>query len=328
MSRFERGSLPSAIDEYAVIERLSPPTAYAEVFKATGPRGTVVCLKRIRPEQADSVEFVSRFEGEVRLAEQLEHINIVRVFDHGHDEGPYYVMEWIDGVDLESLFRAAARESAGPLPGALVAYLGVELCRALAYVHRSEFEVDEAGRARLDDAGHPVRRRGPVIHGDLSPSNILLSRQGFVKLADFGLARSLGRTGAKTLTEASGKPMYWSPEQFAGGELGVETDLFSLGLVLWQALVGTHPYAEGRPRGRALNDWIEERTLEAATARRAVVEAAPDAHPTLQRVIEGLLQPAERRIGSAQEIFETLRPIEPLDGHAQLAGRVARAVGG
>jgi len=141
-----------------------------------------------------------------------------------------------------------------------------------------------------------------------------------VKLADFGLARALGRTGERTLTEARGKLMFWAPEQFADEEIGVETDLFALGLVLWRALIGTQPYAEGRPKGRMLDEWIAERTM--ANERRSVVEAAPDASATLQRVIEGLLQPIERRIGSAEELFETLRPVEPLDGHAQLAARV------
>jgi len=313
-----RAAIPGSIDAYEVLERLSHTGAYAEVFQARDERGTLVCVKRVHADGSDGVELAARFDEEIRLAELLDHINVVRVWGHGYDGGHYYVMEWVEGVDLEALFRSALLErSCGPLLSPeLVAYLGVELCRALAYIHRSDWILDGFG-------GRDRRRRGPVIHGDISPSNILLARDGFVKLADFGLARSLGRTGAKTLTEASGKPMYWSPEQFEGEEYGVETDLFSLGLVLWQGLVGTHPYAEGRPRGRSLNEWIKERTREAATGRRSVVEAAPQAPATLQRVIEGLLQPVERRIGSAEEIFETLRPIEPLDGHAQLAARVA-----
>lgn len=304
-------SLPTAIGPYVVLERLSPEGAeHAEVFRGKDTHGADVCIKRIHPNVSESVEFVSRFQTEVDLAEQLDHINIVRVSDHGEDDGHYFVMEWVDGVDLGALLRAD-----GKLAPGLVAYLGVELCRALAYVHRSEWTEDGAG-GRL-------RRRGPVIHGDMSPSNVLLSRQGFVKLADFGLARALGRTGAKALTQARGKPMYWSPEQFMDEEIGVETDLFALGLILWRALIGTQPYAEGRPRGRMLNDWIADQTI--AGQRRSVREAAPEAPPTLQRVIEGLLQPIERRIGSAEELFETLRPIEPLDGHSQLAARVAAA---
>lgn len=311
--------LPDAIGPYVVLGRLGDSAAaQAEVFEAQDEHGTPVCIKRIHPSVSEDVEFVARFEAEIELAEMLEHINIVRVSDHGEDGGHYFVMEWIDGVDLGMLLRSELGSGRpGILPPGLVAYLGVELCRALAYVHRSDWTLDEAGQR--------VRRRGPVIHSDISPSNILLSRQGFVKLADFGLARALGRTGAKTLTQARGKPMFWAPEQFADEEIGVETDLFALGLVLWRALIGTQPYAEARPRGQMLNEWIAERTI--ANERRSVVEAAPDAPATLQRVIEGLLQPIERRIGSAEELFETLRPIEPLDGHAQLAARVARGSG-
>ncbi|MGE3630423.1 MAG: serine/threonine-protein kinase [Sandaracinaceae bacterium] len=310
--------IPKAIGPYVPLARVSRAASiHAEVFKACDPDGGVVCLKRIHPSVGESVEFVARFAEEIELARQLEHLNLVRVLDHGEDGGHYFVMEWVDGVDLGVLLQAgpSSTPAEGTLPAELVVYLGVELCRALAYVHRSEW------------AGEGVRTRGPVVHGDLSPSNVLVGRQGFVKLADFGLARALGRTGARTLTEARGKPIYWAPEQFAGEAIGVETDLFALGLVLWRALIGTQPYAEGRPRGRMLNDWIAERTQHAATSRRSVREAAPDAPATLVRVIEGLLQPIERRIGSAEELYETLRSIEPLDGHAQLGARVALAGG-
>ncbi len=311
--------LPEAIGPYLVLERLGEAAAHAEVLKARDEHGTIVCVKRVHPSVCEDVEFVARFAAEIELAESLEHINVVRVSDHGEDGGHYLVMEWIDGVDLGALLRSRLAEGGpGALPAELVTYLGVELSRALSYLHRSAWVIGAGGER--------ARSRGPVIHGDLSPSNVLLSRHGFVKLADFGLSRALGRTGARTRTEARGKPMYWAPEQFADEPIGVETDLFALGLVLWRALVGTQPYAEARPRGRPLNEWIAERTV--ANARRAIAEAAPGAPAPLQRAIEGLLQPVERRVGSAEELFEALQPVEPLDGHAQLAALVSRAAVG
>ncbi len=320
-----RARLPATVGPYEVLERLSDEAmAHAEVFKARDPQGAIVCVKRMHPNVSDDVDFVARFTAEIELARTLEHINLVAVSDHGEDGGHYFVMEWVDGLDLGQLLRWLLMQTgSGVLSAEQVAYVGVEICRALTYVHRSEWTEDAAGQR--------VRRRGPVVHGDISPSNVLLSRQGFVKLADFGLARALGRTGVRLLTEARGKPMYWSPEQVAGDPIGVETDLFALGLVLWRMLIGTHPYAErpkGAPRrrdGRDFIEWIGERTLQAATARRAVIEAAPDAPAALVRVIEGLLQPIERRIGRAEELYETLRSIEPLDGHAQLGALVTRA---
>lgn len=313
--------LPKAIGPYEVLERVSGAgLAYAEVFKARDRHGTIVCVKRLHPSVADSVAFVDRFEDEIDTASRLDHINLVRVSKSGYDDGHYFVMEWMDGMDLGTLLRwlRAMTGGRGVLPPELVAYIGVECCRGLAYLHRSEWGVS--------DAGEPARTRGPVVHSDISPSNVLLSRQGFVKLADFGLAHVLSRTGMRTMAEAEGKPMYWSPEQFADDEdVGVETDLFSLGLVLWRALVGSQPYAERRPRGHDLNAWVAKRTL--AGDRRSVIEAAPQTPPVLARVIEGLLQPLEKRIGTAAELFETLRAIEPLDGHAQLGALVAQAQG-
>ena len=312
-----RPELPERVGPYEVLGRLSHRGAPTEVFKARAKNGVLVCVKRMHP-QAEDVEFALRFGVELELAAALLHVNLVTVIEHGHDGGPYFVMEWVDGVDLHGLLR-----SVGTLPPELVVYLGVELCRGLAYVHHSEWTKNVAGERE--------QVRGPVIHGDISPSNILLARTGFVKLADFGLARALGRTGLRTMAELVGKPMYWSPEQLEDDEVGVESDLFAVGLVLWRALVGTHPYAEGRPaRGparRSLNDWVAERTLLGDMGRRSVVEAAPQAPPTLQRVIEGLLQVREKRIGRAEELCETLRRIEPLDGHAQLGPLVGRASG-
>ncbi|HJL20086.1 MAG TPA: serine/threonine-protein kinase [Sandaracinaceae bacterium LLY-WYZ-13_1] len=303
---------PRAIGRYEVVDRMHSGTA-AELFRVRevgDPTGTLYCLKRIPPSVGGSVGFALRFDEEMGLWEtKLEHRNIVSVRDYGEDEGHYYVMEYVDGVDLGGALRE------GPLEPALVTYLGIELCRAFVFMHH----------------GDPSRgRHKPVIHSDVTPDNILLGRDGAVKLSDFGLAKALGRTGADTITRARGKVRWMAPEQFGGDDdgdvtLNARTDLFALGLVLWFALIGSHPYAEGRARQRprpALDAWIRERTL--ANERRSVAEAAPRAPAVLQGVIEGLLQPMERRTAVAEEPLERLLSIEELDAHDRLAARVQR----
>src|SRR5690606_12050481 len=160
---------------------------------------------------------------------------IVAVYDHGEDRGHFYVMELIDGMDLGNLLHRS-----GPLSPELVVLLGTQLAKALIYVHHSDSQTG----------------RKPLVHWYVTPPNVLIGRDGAVKLSDFGIAKALRKTGAETITRARGKPWYLSPEQWEGGKVGAHSDLFSLGLVLWRALVGTHPYAEGRPSDVMLETWI------------------------------------------------------------------------
>lgn len=295
---------PTIGGRYRILESLTSG-GQTEVFKAQrldDPRGTVVCIKRVHPDYQEHPTFPQRFEAELRLATKLRHRNIVEVSDFGEDEGHYFVMEYLDGPDLDELLQR------GPLSPSLVAYIGIELCRALSFLHHS-------------DVG-----RGPVIHSDVTPDNVLLGgRDGAVKLSDFGLAKALVRTGAETITRVRGKASYLSPEQLSGGKVSARTDLFSLGLVLWRALIGTHPYAEERPQTRpriSVGEWIHQRTLD--NTRRTVADAAPHAPAPLQGAIEGLLQPIATRMPTAEDVFHLLRHVEPLDGHAQLVEWIAQ----
>ncbi len=298
--------VPDMIGGYRVLEAMAGGSAETELFKARrvgDESAPVVCLKRVHPNYDDNPLFAKRFEEELEIAQRLRHRNVVEVADYGEDGGHFFVMEYVEGASLEEVLGA------GALAPSLVAYLGVEVCRALSFLHHSD----------------PEMGRGPVIHGDLTPHNLLLGRDGGVKVADFGLAKALGRTGAETLARAGGKPTYMSPEQLAGEKVSSRTDLFSLGLVLWRALVGTHPYGEERPRGTELNDWIRQRTLQ--NARRTVAAAAPHASTALRDGVEGLLQPLATRLPTAEDVFALLRQVEPIDGHSLLAARLAEVRG-
>lgn len=303
MSARRRVRVPERIGPYVILGPLAEG-GMAELFRAQRVEGgPVVCLKRMRRELCQDVELVAELTREVELAAQLDHANLVPVYDHGEDGGHYLVMQLVEGMDLARL------RSARTLHPLRVAYVGVELARALVYVHHSD----------------PDKGRKPLVHCDVTPHNVLVGLDGTVKLSDFGLARALRRTGAETLTRSRGKPSYLSPEQWEGERIGSRSDLFSLGVVLWQALAGTHPYAEGpRPRKMMLEAWIQERTI--ANERRTVAEAAPEAPETLQRVIEGLLQRAPARTARAEEVLEALVPLVESDAREALAAEVKRAM--
>lgn len=207
-----------------------------EVYRALayGAAGVVktVCIKRILAEKADKYWRVESFIEEARLSMQLSHTNIVSVFDFGVAEGGYYLaMEWIDGVDLMSFVRQRAR-----LAPAIVAFIGSETCRGLARAHQGTEE------------------GGAIIHRDVKPSNILISRRGEVKLADFGIAVLQG--GQRSV---AGTPGYMSPEQEDGALVDGRADIYGLGVSLLEIAIG------GRSKNieRSL-DRVEDEALRIA----------------------------------------------------------------
>jgi len=296
-------SHPAQIGDYDILGRFTEGGMAELFFARHRAGGPVVCLKRILPDCVDDEDgtLVEEFAAEVEIASQLHHPNIVEVFDHGEDEGPFYTMELVEGPDLETfLHHEGARRT---LPSELVAYVGAEIARPLMYLHRTD----------------PATGRKPLVHSDVTPHNVLLAPSGAVKLSDFGLVRVLRQTGAETLTRGRGKVSYLSPEQWLGEPVGSRSDLFSLGLVLWRALIGPHPYAEGRPRTQPMGveAWIQQQTI--ANARRRAVDAAPGARPELTGVIDRLLQPVDQRLSSAEEVYALLSPLAPYDAHEKLA---------
>lgn len=206
---------------YELVERIAVG-GMAEVFKAKafGSHGfeKVLAIKRILPELARDAEFENRFIAEAKLTVALTHANIVQVFDFGRFGGSLYIaMEHVDGPDLAALISAWTRKGQ-PIPMSASMYIGMELCKALDFAHR----------------------RG-VVHRDISPSNILISREGEVKVADFGIAHTLAESqGALSGTRRiMGKWPYMSPEQARGEKLDARSDLFSVGVVLYELFTGT-----------------------------------------------------------------------------------------
>jgi serine/threonine-protein kinase len=216
----------AAEQRYRVVDRLEAG-GMAEVFRgeALSVQGfkKQVAIKRVLPHLAQNKSFISMFLDEARLGARLNHANIVTVFDIGAADNTYFiVMEFVDGCNLKAViehFRQMGRR----LPVKESVYLCMETCRGLSYAH----EV-------VGDEGEPL----DIVHRDISPPNILLSKRGEIKVTDFGLAKSIGQLEKTDPGVVKGKFSYLSPEAATGEDVDARADIFALGIVLWEMLAG------------------------------------------------------------------------------------------
>jgi eukaryotic-like serine/threonine-protein kinase len=244
----------------------------AEIFVAAlhGEKGFAkrVVLKRILPQFGADPSFVSMFIDEAVLAARLTHPNVVQVYDFGEVDGVFYIaMELVDGADLRRLLRSAA-EKHRALSAAEVAAIGEGLCRALSYAH-----------AAAADDGRPLG----LVHRDVSPHNVMLSRSGEAKLMDFGIAKAEARATRTATGTIKGKVAYMAPEQAGGKEIDKRADQFALGLVLWECLTGVRLF-QGDSDLELLRIVLACDTRPPSTLR-------PDVPEALERVIMRALSP-------------------------------------
>ena len=219
---------PISFGKYTLFERIGRG-GMADVFKARvqGPAGfeRIFVVKRILPHLSDDPVFTKMFIDEAKLAARLNHPNIVQVFELGSVDNEYFMsMEYVRGRDLAETMRTLWARVGPPRPE-LVAYIGREMCRALAYAH--DFTADDGTRLGM-------------IHRDISPSNVMLSSDGAVKILDFGIAKALGGDkdeSTKTGT-LKGKFAYMAPELTASNEIDRRIDIFATGIVLHEILTG------------------------------------------------------------------------------------------
>lgn len=232
-----------------------------------------VALKRIHDHLSTDVELVSMMVSEAKLCASLHHKNIVQTFDLGCIDGAYFiVMEEVDGFDL-SVVLASLRRRGVRLPWSVAAHVAAEICRGLAYAHR-----------RADVDGTPLG----IVHRDISPQNILVSLSGEVKIADFGIAKTLSRMSDPEAGVIKGKYLYMSPEQAWGDPLGPATDVFSAGVVLWEMLTGAQ--LRTAKTVTALLDEVRDRPVPRPSVRRPAVPEALDAVVVRATAVE----PADR----------------------------------
>jgi len=268
-----------------VIRRKLAEGGMAEIFLAQshGPEGfeKQVVIKRIRSALADDPSFVQMFIAEARVASKLNHANVVHIFDFDQHEDSYYLaMEYVRGKSLAEVHRRA-RLMGRPFPPVLAAQIALEVARGLAYAHR------------LMDHGQPLG----LVHRDVTPHNVLISYEGGVKLTDFGIAKASNR--ASTVGMLKGKFAYMAPEQARGDPVDARTDLFALGITLWELLTGSRLF-DGDSDVAVLRA-VQEREISPPSALNPAVQ------PALSEVVMTALQrdPA-RRYQTASELERRL----------------------
>jgi serine/threonine-protein kinase len=206
----------------------------AEVYLArqkgiAGFEKTVV-IKRVLPHLVTDKKFITMFLDEARLASRLHHPNLVEIYDLGENEGEYYIaMEYVPGFSTATIMKRA-REDEIALPYALCAHAMMQVCSGLKYAHEL-----------ADDEGENLG----LIHRDVAPDNIMVMPTGSVKLIDFGIAKSALNESHTLTGTIKGKLRHMSPEQLLGRTLDPRSDIFALGIVLYELTTGVHPFGSG-----------------------------------------------------------------------------------
>jgi serine/threonine protein kinase len=285
---------PTRIGPYEIVSRLGVggmAETYVAVRRGPGAFAQRVCLKRLRPELEGDPEFVRQFMAEAAIAARMRHAAIAQVLDFGQDGGDYYLaLELIEGCDLRQLLQAKG----GALTPALVLHVATELATALDVAHRTD------GGAKRD----------AVVHRDVSPSNTLVSTAGEVKLTDFGIARAMRSTQYTRTGIVKGKVPYMAPEYARSARLDPRSDLFSLGVLLYECACGTRPH----------DGATELETLERAGRgqRIPLADRAPALPSGLAEIVECLLEPdPELRYQTASGLLEALLAL-PAPSRARL----------
>lgn len=297
------------VDRYELLSALAEGgMASVWVARLRGEHGfeKLVAIKTILGQYASDPRYEAMFLDEARLIANIRHHNVAEILDLGSDHAlPYLVLEWVEGDSLSHLQRAAA-ESRAPIPVPAALHVAARMCAGLNAAHELR---DRSGRLLN------------VVHRDVSPQNVLLSVTGEVKLIDFGIAKALDQVTADTTSGVlKGKISFMSPEQANGERLDQRTDLWAVGVVLYQLLSGALPFRSQSP----------QRTLHAIRSR--VRPAAIAGLPTmLQKLLDRVLEPErDRRIDSAAELESELERVGAHLGMAttrDLAGLVSEQLG-
>ncbi|CAM4527940.1 serine/threonine protein kinase [Corallococcus exiguus] len=258
------------LGKYQLVRKLASG-GMAEVFlaKAAGPRGfeKTLVLKRILPHLAEDEAFVEMFLGEAQLAARLDHPNVVQIFDFGEADGSYFLaMEYIDGPTLRRLIKRS-QELKQPLPAGVCAKMVAAAAEGLAFAH----ELADP------ETGAPLG----LVHRDISPENVLVSRQGAVKVVDFGIAKVAGQ-GHRTQTGVvKGKVAYMPPEQLQARPMDGRVDVYALGIVLYELLTGRRPFDATTDVGMMQAILFEPYV--------PAVQRRPDLPEAMQRILEKAL---------------------------------------
>ncbi len=246
----------------------------ALVYRAIDRRtGHSVAVKILRPEFNQDAEFLSRFEREAMTASKMSHHNIVNLLDVGQEgDMRYLIMEYVSGRTLKDVIQQK-----GALPAALSAQIAIRILSALQHAHKNG-----------------------IIHRDIKPQNILVDSEGHVKVSDFGIARVAGANTITTDDSVMGSVYYFSPEQASGKNVTYASDLYSVGVVLYEMLTGIPPFDGETPVAVAMQHLNGK--------ARPIGDIKPETPPAIVRVVEKAMEKKpEARYQSAMEMAQDLQ---------------------
>lgn len=263
----------SILGRYKILQRLGGG-GMGIVWKANDlVLDRCVALKILRPEMSEDDDFVWRFRREAKAAASLSHPNIVNIYDVGEDQGLYFiVMELVEG---ETLRDKLTRE--GKLEPNEALRIAEQICLGLSHAHKNK-----------------------IIHRDIKPQNILLTESGDVKVADFGIARALGGVSTTSTNVIVGSALYLSPEQARNGLVTARSDLYSLGVVLYEMITGNPPFSGDSPVAVALQHLDAE-------VPAIGEEGGKVSHELENLIAKALAKSADDRFQSADEMLESIR---------------------
>ncbi len=261
---------------YQIIEELGKG-GMGKVYKALDKEiDGKVALKLIKPEVAADKNTIKRFRNELKMARDIAHKNVCRMYDLNKEEGNYYItMEYVSGEDLKSFIRRA-----GPLSAGKTISIAKQVCDGLAEAHHLG-----------------------VVHRDLKPQNIMIDKEGNARIMDFGIARSVtgkGITGAGVMI---GTPEYMSPEQVEGKEVDQRSDIYSLGVILYEMVTGRVPFEGETP----LSIAVKHKTETPKEPRELNTQIPEDLSRVILRCME---KDKEKRYQNAGEVRSELEKIE------------------
>ncbi len=278
---------PQQFGKYSLIEKIGQG-GMAEIFKAKayGSQGfeKVLVVKRILPNLMKDTHFVDMFVNEAKLTVSLSHNNIIQIYELDEADGQFYIaMEFIHGQDMFNVVDRGYRRRV-PLPEDLAIHCVIETLKGLEYAHRAK-----------GPDGSPLS----LVHRDISPTNIFMSYEGDVKLADFGIAKARMSRQETKANSIKGTLGYMSPEQVMGKELDRRSDLFATGIILYELVTGAKPFS-----GKGDLDIL----LKIRDAQfPAPSKVKPDISPQLERIImRAMTRNADGRYQEAGEFYDDL----------------------
>ena len=261
---------------YQIIEELGKG-GMGKVYKVHDTKiKEKIALKLIKPEIAKDKKTIERFSNELRLARKIRHKNICQMFDLGEEQGTHFItMEFVPGQDLKGLIRQSGQLAVGTTIN-----IAKQICDGLTEAHKLE-----------------------VVHRDLKPSNIMIDKEGNVRIMDFGIARSLETKGITGAGVMIGTPEYMSPEQVEGKEVDQRSDIYSLGIILYEMVTGRVPFEGDTP----FTIGMKHKGETPKNPKELNTQISDDLNNVILRCLE---KDEENRFQSAGEVRSELESIE------------------